>query len=105
MPLLGALLVNLFGGLASFLAQYITKKAANVTAYIAVSLTLVAALWAALLGVVSAVAIPSLPGVQTGLWLANAGALSGLVAVIITTEVTITAFRYQREAAKVAALA
>lgn len=103
MPIFFAGLATLFGGLASWLAAYVGKKAAITLAYATISLGLVAALWAALLAIVSAVAWPSLPGVQTGLWLANAGAFSGLVSVIVATELSISAYRYQRDSARIMA--
>lgn len=105
MPLLGALVSTLFGGLASWLALYVSKKAAITLAYATVSLSLAAALWGALLALASTVSWPALPGVQTGLYLANASAFSGLVATIITTEVAISAYRYNKDAARVAATA
>lgn len=104
MPLLFAGIGTLFGGLAAWLAAYVGKKAAITIAYATVSLGLTAALWLALLALVSAVSWPSLPGVQTGLWLANSGAFAGLVAVIVATELAISAYRYQRDAAKMMAL-
>lgn len=104
MPLLGALLVSLFGQLAGFFATYVTKKAANVAAFVTLSLALTAALWTALLALIAGVSWPSLPGVATGLYLANAGAFAGLVSTVIATEVSITAYRYNLEAAKIVAV-
>jgi len=104
MPLLGGLIATLFGGLAAWLAAYVGKKAAVTVAFAAVVLAMTAALWVALLGLAAAVSWPSIPGLQIGLWLANADAFSGLVATVIGTEVTISAYRYNVEAARVAAV-
>jgi len=105
MPLLGALLSTLFGGLAAWLAAYVGKKAAITIAYAAVGLSLTAALWVALLALAASVSWPSVPGLSTGLWLANSGAFAGLVATVIATEVAVSAYRYNMQAARVAATA
>jgi len=69
MPILGSLLVTLFGGLATFFVRFLAVRAAAVTAAIATFVALTAALYGSALALQAGleVAFPSI--VLTGVWL------------------------------------
>lgn len=107
MPLLGSLLVSLFGGLASFFAQWLTKKAAMVAAGLTTFGALNLALFAAFSAAINAVQ-SSMPGgasIATGVWLAipDNGALC--FATAIACDGAVALYRWNVGALKLAASA
>jgi len=99
MPLLGALLVNLFSSLASFFALFLTKKAA----FIAASVTAAMSLLAALAGALSALAaglVLSAPGDSwflTGLYFGVPSNAAICLSVALTADAAGMVYRLGQE--------
>jgi hypothetical protein len=96
MPLLGALLVNLFGAIASFFGLWLTKKAAIVTAALAVFAALTVGLMAALAAAITAaLELEALPdAVIFGMSYFMPGNFPGLFSAVIAAEVAIALYRW-----------
>lgn len=95
MPLLGGLMVSLFGGLASFLASVIGMRAAVLLAGITASLgmlaTLTAAITAALAGLVAA--MPTESGFLTGLYFAVPDNGPAVIAFVLMVDGSLAVYR------------
>ncbi|HSD40089.1 MAG TPA: DUF5455 family protein [Rhodocyclaceae bacterium] len=94
MPILAGLLINLFGGLATFLAGYITKKlAAGVTA-MTVFGALTLALYGALALLLNSIAatLPSWPGMEVAAWVAFPDNAPACVGAVISARVAIAVY-------------
>lgn len=97
MPILGGLLVSLFGSLATFLTKFLAVRAAAVVAAIAAFLTLTLGLYAAAAAAHATltVAFPSM--LMTGVWLMvpdNAGICLG---ALIATDTAVALYRWNVE--------
>lgn len=98
MPILGSLLVSLFGGLATFLAQWMAKKAAFAVAAIATFGALTIALYGGLAALIAGllVAFPGgIPG--TFLWLAVPDSAPVAVASCIAADTAIALYTWNSE--------
>jgi hypothetical protein len=105
MPVLGTLLVNLFGALSSFLALYFAKRVAVVAAAIAAAgtllLTLTGAITAALAGIASA--LPSDSMLMTGFYLAIPSNGPAVLAFVLLVDSSIAVYRLAMDHVRIAA--
>lgn len=107
MPLLGALLVSLFSGIAAFFAQWLTKK----IAFVAAALTAFAALLFSFLAIISALwaslsaAFPANSYVLMGFWMVVPANFAPCLAALITAKLARAAYDYNVGALKLAAYA
>jgi hypothetical protein len=95
MPLLGALLVSLFAGLAEFFAKFLTRKVAVAGAAITLFLGLTTALFVGIGAMISALAV-AIPGdtmFATGLWLAIPDNGPGVFAACVAADALIAVYR------------
>lgn len=95
MPVIGALLVTLFAGLAEFFAKYVTRKVAVVGAGITLFLTMTTALWVGLGAAITglAVALPSNSALLTGMWIAIPDNAPAVVAACLSADAVIAVYR------------
>jgi len=95
MPLLGALLVTLFVGLAEFFAKWITRKIAVVAAGIAVFLSITTALYFALSLLVAGIVVvfPMSAAVATGVWMMVPDNGPAVIAACIAGDAAIAVYR------------
>lgn len=103
MPLLGSLLVTLFGSIASFLVKFLGVRLAAITAAIATYTTLTLALYAAMAAAAQgiAAAFPSLW--LTGIWIMvpdNAGAC---LSACILADTAVALYRWNMGSLQLAA--
>jgi hypothetical protein len=106
MPLLGGLLITLFGGIASFLVQFIAKKAALAIAAVATFGLLTAGLIAGLQLLVAGLitAFPeSNPVFLSMLWVAIPDNAAACVSVCIATDTACALYRWNAANVKLAA--
>lgn len=96
MPLLGGLLAGLFAAIAEFFAKYVSKKVAFAAAAIAVFAGLTTGLALALSALVSAayVALPDIPGLQLGIWLAMPDNGPTLLAAVVSLDTAVALYRW-----------
>jgi len=105
MPLLGALLVGLFGGLTTFLAEFVGKKVAVALAYAAV----LTSSFVALLALLGSVVAPLLAGLFSSFpyvgWmgLAFPPVTGACLAALATTWAGCMLYKWQRDVLKVMA--
>lgn len=97
MPILAGLIGSLFGGLASFFAQFMAKKAAfavaAVAAFTALTVALVAAMQAMIAGVV--VVFPETNGiVLTAIWVALPDSATTLIGMVLSADAVIALYRW-----------
>jgi len=98
MPILAGLLLSLFTGFASFLAQWLTKKAAFAVAAIATFGLLTIAFYATLSVILNSLvaAVPS-GALPTLLWLAVPDVLPGVIAAMIATDTAVALYTWNVE--------
>jgi ABC-type uncharacterized transport system permease subunit len=106
MPLLGSLLVSLFSGLATFFAQFLTRKVAVATAAVAALGTVTVALLAAFNGLVAPLAA-AVFSTQYGqvLGLAFPPMAGTCLAIMASCWAACTLYSWQRKAIELAAQA
>jgi hypothetical protein len=94
MPLLGGLLVTLFGGLATWLTGFLSLRVAIAAAGIAAFSALTLALFAAASGLASGItaAFPSI--VMTGVWLMVPDNAIPCIAAIISCDTAMAIYRW-----------
>lgn len=104
MPLLGALLVNLFGALSSFLALYFAKRVAVVAAAIAAAGTLLAALTAGITGAIGGIAsaLPAHSMLLTGFYLAIPSNGPAVLAFVLLVDSSIAVYRLAMDHVRIA---
>ncbi len=96
MPLLGALLTGLFAAIAEFFAKYVSKKVAFAAAAIAVFSGLTGALALALSALVTAayIALPDIPGLHLGIWIAMPDNAPTLLSAAISLDTAVALYRW-----------
>lgn len=99
MALLGALLVNLVGGLMGFFVHFVTKKIAFGLAVVATLATIVGVVLAAMRTLITALAVTlSDPLFQMGLAMGYPPNASACIAAIATSWAACTLYSWQRDA-------
>ncbi len=95
MPILAALLVSCFTGIAEVFARYVSRRVAAAVAGVALMAALTGALFTALSLLVAGLvtALPTGHGVATGLWLAIPDNGPAVVAACIACDVAISVYR------------
>lgn len=94
MPLLGSLLVSLFGSVAVFLAKFVGVRVAGMAAAFATFTALTAAVYVAA-GVLAATVAASFPGiVMTGVWLFVPDNAPLCVSAMLATDVMVALYRW-----------
>lgn len=96
MPLLGYLLIGIFGNLAQFLVSFVGKKLAIGLSAVAALTTLMVGMYAALSLVLNSIVaqVPNLPGAAIGIWVAVPDNLPACFSAILATDTTIALFRW-----------
>jgi len=101
MPILGGLLVTLFGSFATWLAQWVTKKVAFGVAAIATFAVLTAILYAVVAGILAAVSIAFPMGTNDILcsifYAINTDAALGLFAVTVAGDTAVALYAWNSE--------
>jgi len=103
MPLLGSLVVTLFGGIASFLVRFLAVKAAAVAAAVATFGALTVALYAAASGAATAIAVAFPPVMLTGVWLFVPDNAVACMAACIACDTAVALYRWNTGTLKLAA--
>jgi hypothetical protein len=106
MPLLGALLVSLFGGIAGFIAQYFGKKATVGIALVATLATITGGLLLVMRAAIAAI-VPIIGdgNFAVGVGIAIPSNFSSCMAAIVSTWTACTLYSWKREALKLFAQA
>lgn len=103
MPILGSLLVSMFGGLVGFFTQWLTKKVAigvaAVATFTALTLTLWSAIGAAMMTVVAVV--PSDSALLIGLWVAWPDNAHTCIAATIAADTAIALYKWNTESLRI----
>jgi mannitol-specific phosphotransferase system IIBC component len=103
MPLLGSLIISLFGGIASFLVRFLAVRAAAVTAAVATFTALTVALYAVVAGLAAGIAA-TFPGlVLTGVWLFVPDNAVACFAACIACDTACALYRWNTGTLKLAA--
>lgn len=106
MPILGGLLVTLFGGIAGFFAQYFGKKATVGLALVATLATITGALLLAMRAMIAAIAPVLGDGnFAVGVGIAIPPNFTACVSAIVSTWTACTLYSWKREALKLFAQA
>ena len=99
MPLLGALMVSLFSGIAGFFATWVTKKVAMAAAVVVVFATL----WVAFVTAINVIwasltaTFPANSAVIMGFWMVVPSNFVPGVSALITAHLAAVAFSYNKE--------
>lgn len=104
MPLLSALILGLFTGLADFFTRWFTKKIAFAAAAVAAFTALTVTLWGVMTAAIAAIAVslPSDPGVLLGLWLAIPDNGPAVVSAVFAFDAALALYRWNVENLKLA---
>lgn len=99
MPILGALLVSLFAGIAEFLVKFLSKKLAISLAAVTVLGTLTVGMFAALSVVFGGAvgAFPDYPGIATAVWVATPPAVSASISAVIGVDAAVAIYKWNVE--------
>lgn len=106
MPWLASLLATLFGGLASFFAQWLTKKTALATAAVATFTALTVALYSALSAIIGGV-MTSFPAggsvVASIIWMAVPDNAPACISAAVATDTAIALYCWNAQNLKLVA--
>lgn len=105
MPILGALLVNLFGGLSAFLASFLTARASVVVAAVAASVVILATLTTAITAALAALSatLPAHPAVLTGLYFSIPDNGPAVMAFCLLVDGSIAVYRLAMDKVRIVA--
>lgn len=103
MPILGSLLVSLFGGLAGFFVKFLGVRAAAVAAALTTFGTLTVALYAAVAAVAAGLQTTFPAIVLTGVWLFVPDNATACVAACIACDSLCALYRWNTGTLKIAA--
>lgn len=103
MPLLGSLIVSVFGGLAAFLVRFLAVRAAAVAAAVGTFAALTGAIYASAAALVAGIAATFPAIVLTGVWLFVPDNAGVCLAAVIACDTACALYRWNTGTLKLAA--